>query len=176
MMDKKGAIEFSMTTIMVVIIGVAVLALGLTWIRSTFEQVGGITEGSLEAAETTVGEVAFSGKVSAPASLNIGKSDIKKFKVLVRNQGVAGGFTVETELDSSPTWDHDGDSITPDKDCLTSTTSIGPITIAANDVGEFSGSVISDSGCSTGETGVVGIDIDGPSGIYATESIIVRIN
>jgi hypothetical protein len=51
MMDKKGAIEFSMTTIMVIIIGVAVLALGLTWIRGTFTQVGDITDAAFESAK-----------------------------------------------------------------------------------------------------------------------------
>ena len=61
-MQKKGAIEFSMTTIMVVIIGVAVLALGLAWIRGTFQQVGVLTEQSLDAAETVVGEIGFTGK------------------------------------------------------------------------------------------------------------------
>jgi hypothetical protein len=55
-MDKKGAIEFSMTTIMVVIIGVAVLALGLTWIRGTFSQVGGITDEAFESAKAELGQ------------------------------------------------------------------------------------------------------------------------
>lgn len=56
MMDKKGAIEFSMTTIMVIIIGVAVLALGLTWVRGTFDSVGDITDAAFESAKSELGQ------------------------------------------------------------------------------------------------------------------------
>ena len=160
-MNKKGAIEFSMTTIMVVIIGVTVLALGLTWIRGTFEQVGGITEGSLEAAETVVGEVAFSGKVSAPASINMKVDDIKKFKILVRNQkDAAAVFEVET---TSP-------------GCISSTPSLGTISIEKDGIGEFSGSVTSPSaGCSSGDREVIGITVSSGT-TYATDTIVVRIS
>src|SRR3989344_7597460 len=84
-MDKKGAIEFSMTTIMVIIIGVAVLALGLAWIRSSFSQVGTITEEALENAETIFGEVGFTGRIGAPSTIVMGTSDAKKYRVYVRN-------------------------------------------------------------------------------------------
>ena len=51
MMDKKGAIEFSMTTIMVIIIGVAVLALGIAWVRGAFTNISDITEDAFESAK-----------------------------------------------------------------------------------------------------------------------------
>ena len=50
-MQKKGAIEFSMTTIMVIIIGVVVLALALAWVRGTFKDISGITEEAFEGAK-----------------------------------------------------------------------------------------------------------------------------
>ncbi|MBU2639715.1 MAG: hypothetical protein KKG75_03340 [Nanoarchaeota archaeon] len=71
-MDKKGAIEFSMTTIMVVIIGVAVLALGLTWIRGTFSQVGGITDEAFEQARAQI-----STRATADNPLVVSNSNIK---------------------------------------------------------------------------------------------------
>src|SRR3989344_6348069 len=96
MMQKKGAIEFSMTTIMVVIIGVAVLALGLAWVRGTFKQIDELTKTSLENAETILGEVAFTGKISAPATITMDQKDAKKFRVLVRNtQVIEDTFTLE---------------------------------------------------------------------------------
>ena len=72
-MDKKGAIEFSMTTIMVIIIGVAVLALGLTWIRGTFTQVGDITDDAFSQARNSLsGELGPSNRVVvSPSSLNL---------------------------------------------------------------------------------------------------------
>jgi len=71
-MNKKGAIEFSMTTIMVVIIGVAVLALGLTWIRGTFQQVGGITDEAFEQARAQI-----STRATADNPLVVSNSNLK---------------------------------------------------------------------------------------------------
>jgi hypothetical protein len=171
MVTKKGAIEFSMTTIMVVIIGVAVLALGLTWIRSTFEQVGGITEGSLEAAETIVGEVAFSGKASAPAVIRMGSTDAKKFKILVRNTGNAGDeFKVTTVVANHPS-----------SGCLNpATQDLGTILLDANGIGEFAGGITSNNCAGNGDlTATVKKleDISDPTddSTYAIETMVIRI-
>ena len=53
-MSKKGAIELSMTTIIVIVIGVTLLILGLTWVRGLFEKVSGLTEESFRAAEKLI--------------------------------------------------------------------------------------------------------------------------
>lgn len=55
-MSKKGAIELSMTTIIVIVLGVTLLILGLTWVRGLFEKVGGLTEASLRTAEKLIQE------------------------------------------------------------------------------------------------------------------------
>ena len=167
-MNKKGAIEFSMTTIMVVIIGVAVLALGLAWIRGTFEQVGTITEGSLEAAETIVGEVAFSGKASAPATIVMKSKDAKKFKVLVRNQ------------DSGPTaFKVDIGTITENpaaNGCLSTSpaegSSLSTITIEGKGIGEFVGGILSDD-CDN-KVGILPLTIKKGAVVYSTESVTIQ--
>ena len=167
-MDKKGAIEFSMTTIMVVIIGVAVLALGLAWIRGTFSQVGDITEGSLEAAEVIVGEVAFSGKISAPAVINMGGTDVKKFRTLVRNTATTAGDRTFTATASEA-----ADS----GNCLTvSPTTLGSVKVGVDEISEFGGGVTA-NGCASGDTGIVRVEIkEGATNVYATDTIAVRIN
>lgn len=55
--DKKGAIELSMTTIIVIVIGVALLSMGLVWIRGVFKQVTGLTEGAFERGEGEISEI-----------------------------------------------------------------------------------------------------------------------
>ncbi len=55
-MTKKGAIELSMTTIIVIVIGVTLLILGLTWVRGLFEKVSGLTEESFRTAEKLIQE------------------------------------------------------------------------------------------------------------------------
>ena len=37
MVSKKGAIELSMTTIIVIVIGITLLTLGLTWVRGLMD-------------------------------------------------------------------------------------------------------------------------------------------
>tara|TARA_Y100000310_G_scaffold315803_1_gene366785 strand:- start:362 stop:853 length:492 start_codon:yes stop_codon:yes gene_type:complete len=54
-MNKKGAIEFSMTTIMVIIVGVVVLSLGIAWVMGSFEKIGGITDAAFEGAKEQLG-------------------------------------------------------------------------------------------------------------------------
>ena len=84
-MDSKGAIEFSMTTIIVIIIGVAVLALGLTWIRGTFSQIGTISESALDNAETVLGTIGSNGKIGVPTTILMDKNDAKSYRVYLRN-------------------------------------------------------------------------------------------
>lgn len=173
-MEKKGAIEFSMTTIMVIIIGVAVLALGLAWIRGTFEQVETITESSLEAAETIVGEVAFSGKSSAPATITMKANDAKKFKILVRGAEGGGTYTatikeiIQKKLD-------DGAA-----NCFSGVAPSVGVAVESKGIGELVGGVLSSGpDCGTETTnGVMTIEIkEGKEGavVYSTESITLQI-
>ena len=130
-MNKKGAIEFSMTTIMVVVIGVAVLALGLTWIRSTFTQVGTLTEQSLDAAETVVGEIGFTGKISAPATITMDRNDAKKFRVLVRNDERTDARNFKLRAVDQDT-----------ADCVIPSVVSGTVNIPAGETGELLGGLM----------------------------------
>jgi len=51
-MDKKGAIEMSMTTIIVIVLGITLLILGLTFIRGIFTKIGGISDETFDKAQT----------------------------------------------------------------------------------------------------------------------------
>jgi|APSaa5957512622_1039677.scaffolds.fasta_scaffold47865_3 hypothetical protein len=53
-MNKKAAIELSMTTIIVIIIGVTLLSLGLVWVKNTFGQVGDLTDESFRVAQEVI--------------------------------------------------------------------------------------------------------------------------
>jgi len=50
MMQKKGAVEFSMTTIIVVIIGVIILAIAIPWITGTLNKAGSLTDAAFDNA------------------------------------------------------------------------------------------------------------------------------
>jgi len=57
MISKKGAIELSMTTIIVIVIGITLLKLGLTWVRGVFNDLGGITTDAFDEAEGAIGDL-----------------------------------------------------------------------------------------------------------------------
>lgn len=54
MQSKKGAIELSMTTIIVIVMGVTLLILGLVFIRGIFTKISGLTEGAFSEAEEEI--------------------------------------------------------------------------------------------------------------------------
>src|SRR3989344_9488083 len=55
-MNKKGAIELSMTTIIVVVIGVTLLILGLVFVRGIFTGLKDVSDSTLGKAKTLLGE------------------------------------------------------------------------------------------------------------------------
>ena len=55
--NKKAAIELSMTTIIVIILGITLLSLGLLWIRGTFSQVQELSSGAFEKAQGTIADI-----------------------------------------------------------------------------------------------------------------------
>lgn len=57
MKTKKGAIELSMTTIIVIVMGVTLLILGITFVRTIFEKIGGISAETFKKAETLLGQL-----------------------------------------------------------------------------------------------------------------------
>ena len=54
--DKRGALELSMTTIIVIVIGVTLLSLGIIWVRSTMEKVTGLSDAAFATAQQELQE------------------------------------------------------------------------------------------------------------------------
>ena len=75
-MNKKAAVELSMTTIIIIVIGITILSLGLVWIRSVFTDVGEITSGAFEQGETQIAEIF--GATSAPVALSPSETTISQ--------------------------------------------------------------------------------------------------
>ena len=53
-MNKKGAIELSMTTVIVIVIGIVLLSLGLLWVRGVFGNVTGISDDAFDHANDLI--------------------------------------------------------------------------------------------------------------------------
>lgn len=55
--NKKGAIELSMTTIIVIIIGVTLLTLGITFVRTIFTKISDISTSTFDEAQDLLSEI-----------------------------------------------------------------------------------------------------------------------
>lgn len=55
--NKKGALELSMNTIVIIVIGVTLLILGLAFVRGMFSKITELSEGAFEKAEGQIGDV-----------------------------------------------------------------------------------------------------------------------
>jgi len=92
-LNRKAAIEMSMNTIIVIVIGVVLLSLGLVFVRSIFSGVSEISQGAFEEAQSALGGL---GQIDSlltisPLNIKISQSADKGIGVVVFN-------TLETPL------------------------------------------------------------------------------
>ena len=105
-MNKKGAVEMSMQTIIIVVIGVTLLTLGLRFVYTTFQGIGGQQEKITELTDKEIG--ALFGDSEDPIYLPRDDISIKQggrenVEVLVRNVGSGSSlFKYEVKLDDAP--------------------------------------------------------------------------
>ena len=76
-MNKRGAIEFSITTIIIIIIGISILALALPWVARMMQQTSQLTDTAFEQAKTQLaGELSAANPVVvAPSSLSLAANE-----------------------------------------------------------------------------------------------------
>lgn len=105
-LKKKGAIEMSMQTIIVVVIGITLLTLGLQFVYKTFADVGSQQKAVNEATQKQLRELF--GESDDPVALISNSITIKQgasedFAVGFKNIGTTGGdFSYKVILDSAP--------------------------------------------------------------------------
>jgi hypothetical protein len=86
-MNKKGALELSMNTIIIIVIGVVLLSLGLMFVRGIFGKVQTLSEGAFEEAENVLNTIAtHDQEVTVPSQINVKQGDQKTFRIWVVNE------------------------------------------------------------------------------------------
>ena len=86
-LNKKGAIELSITTIIVIIIGITLLSLGLVWVRGIFLRMDTLTAGAFETAEGEIGKLSGVDKLLtlSPGNTEIIIGGAKDVEVIIAN-------------------------------------------------------------------------------------------
>ncbi len=96
--EKRGAIELSITTIVIVVIGVTLLTLGLVFIKGIFGKLTTLSDEIFGKSSTIIDTLTIDAKISSPSSVNVEQGKTTTFKVHVGHDGTLSGtktFTVQ---------------------------------------------------------------------------------
>ena len=130
-MSKKGAMELSMNTIVIVVIGITLLVLGLVFVRGIFTKLGGLGTEAFQQAEQELKQIqAGDTKINFPASIDVKKGKSSSPTLRICNiDGTLNGGSLELEQSGFYT----GLTITVKGQPITSTTT-SPVTIDLDEV------------------------------------------
>ena len=86
-MNKKGALELSMNTIIIIVIGVVLLSLGLIFVRGIFSQVEGLSKSAFETADAEISIISNINQplTLIPSELEIERNSAEVVDVIVAN-------------------------------------------------------------------------------------------
>lgn len=90
-MKKKGAIELSINTIIIIVIGVTLLTLGLVFVKNVFTQLGDLSDKVFDTADTEIGQIHRATKFTSPTSVEVKQGQKKTFKIYVGHDGKTCG-------------------------------------------------------------------------------------
>ena len=105
MKEKRGALELSMNTIVIIVIGVVLLSLGLFFVRGLFSQINEIKDDVfIRPGEDRVeiGNIGRSGKFSVPDIVRVKQGGKATFSVYVIHDGSAGSGSKQFTLQLTP--------------------------------------------------------------------------
>ncbi len=88
--DKKGALELSINTIVVIVIGVTLLTLGLIFVKNIFSKVTSLSDNVFDNAQSSIKDISHTGKFNSPTSISIEQSKKKTFNMYVSHDGSGG--------------------------------------------------------------------------------------
>ena len=87
--SKRGAIELSITTIVVVVIGITLLTLGLIWINNIFDRLRGTTSGAFEKVDTEIEQILGGGTGNvislSPSQVSLEQGGTSRVKISLAN-------------------------------------------------------------------------------------------
>ena len=91
-MNKKGAIELSMTTIIVIVLGITLLSLCILCIRNCFSSIQTLTEGQFRQASQIIDATPTGNqKLNLPIEMDVKSGQTIGFKMYLLNDGSASG-------------------------------------------------------------------------------------
>ena len=170
--QKTGAIELSITTIIVVVLGVTLLSLGLVFVRGIFTKLTTTSDEVFGKANTLIGSLDIEGRFSAPSEVDVPQSGTTTFDIIIGNDGTIGSANFDVRLTPS------SDSGVPESQVRAKIISEHPRQIAPGQQGRFKVQVIatSDAPLSIGnnvQAYALTITADGKP--YETSAFLIKV-
>lgn len=101
-MNKKAALELSISTIIIIVLGVTLLSLGLIFLRGTFTEITDIKDIVFERAGRELDQIGRTGKVSVPDIVDMEQGELVSFKIFVTHDGSIGSREAQFRLELKP--------------------------------------------------------------------------
>ena len=94
---KRGAIELSVTTIVVVVIGITLLSLGLLFVRDTFKSIGDLKTKAFDNANTELNKISHNEEITLnPEEFDLEKKDYRIVELYIANlENEPATFTIK---------------------------------------------------------------------------------
>ena len=170
---RKGAIELSITTIIVVVMGITLLSLGLVFVRGLFGKLTQTTDDVFGKADTIIGALDIAGKFSAPSEIEVPQGSSKTFDIVVGHDGsLPGEATFDVRL--TPVQDSNIDETKVKAKVISET----PIKLKPGQQGQFVVQVVAvtDAPISLGgNTPAYSLTVTANGEQYATSAFLVAV-
>ncbi|MBS3150503.1 hypothetical protein J4425_01710 [Candidatus Woesearchaeota archaeon] len=163
-MNKKGALELSMNTIIIIVIGVVLLSLGLMFVRGIFGNVEDLANNAFEDAENAINQIAtHDQKLTVPSQLSVKQGDSTVSHIWVVNEDpVQQIFTISV-------------SASNENDAGPKIRISIPSNQATLDTGEEVGFAVGVEVANNLDKGLYGYQININGGAYASNSFFVKV-
>jgi len=101
-MEKKGALELSINTIVIVVIGITLLTLGLVFVRGIFGQLDTLSRDTFGTAQAQIGRLGQGdARLITPSIVTVNQGKTTQQNLVIGNDGEVGEFTVTLQRSSS---------------------------------------------------------------------------
>jgi len=107
MIKKKGALELSINTIIIIVIGVTLLTLGLVFVKNVFTKLTEISDDTFGQAKTEISKMHGEARFTVPPVIKVNQGKRTTEKIYVGNDGVtcsSNSFTLSLSKSSGSTF------------------------------------------------------------------------
>src|SRR3989344_1937620 len=104
MINKRGALELSINTIVIVVIGITLLTLGLVFVRGIFGKLNDLSDKTFGTAEAQIGRLGQGdARLVTPSVVTVKQGQTIKQNIIVGNDGADGSFIIKlTRVSTTP--------------------------------------------------------------------------